>query len=82
MITIGFSEADVNALQEERFLHPHPRVQVRWETVYWKSQQLSHQDICRRTRLSGNTLRAHLRTYQAARGAPITEKEVNHWFDQ
>jgi hypothetical protein len=44
MMTIEFSEADVKALHAERFLHPHPRVQVRLEAVYLKSQHLSHQD--------------------------------------
>lgn len=73
MITIEFSEADVKALHQERFLHPHPRVQVRMEAVYLKSQHLAHRDICRLTRISGNTLRAYLRTYEQGGLAALQE---------
>lgn len=73
MLTIEFSEADVKALHAERFLHPHPRVQWRLEAVYLKSQQLAHQDRCRLTRMSGNTLRSYLRTYQAGGLAALKE---------
>lgn len=73
MLTIEFREADVKALHTERFRHPHPRVQVRLEAVYLKSQQLSHQEICRLTQISGNTLRSYLRTYQQGGLAALQE---------
>lgn len=78
MLTIEFREADVKALHYERFRHPHPRVQVRLEAVYLKSQQLSHQDICRLTQISGNTLRSYLRTYQAGGLAALKELHFRH----
>jgi transposase len=64
MITIDFTPQDVDALHFERFHHPHPRVQLKMEAVYLKSQGLPHHDICRLTRISENTLRAYLRQYQ------------------
>lgn len=64
MIKIEFSEADVKALDYERYHHPHPRVQRKMEAVYLKSQGLPHQEIGRLTGITGNTLRRYLREYQ------------------
>jgi transposase len=64
MLTIDFTPLDIDALHFERFHHPHPRVQLKMEAVYLKSQGLPHQDICRLARISENTLRSYLRQYQ------------------
>lgn len=64
MLNIEFSTAEIKALHYERFHHPHPRVRMKMEAVYLKSQQLSHRAICRLTGITGNTLRAYLRDYQ------------------
>ena len=64
MISIDFTPQDVDSLHFERFHHPHPRVQLRMEAVYLKSQGLPHHDICRLARISENTLRTYLRQYQ------------------
>ena len=64
MLTIDFTPQDIDALHHERFHHPHPRVQLKMEAVYLKSQGLPHQEICRLTRVTENTLRAYLRQYQ------------------
>jgi transposase len=60
MIEITFTERDKEALRYERFHHPHPRVQLKMETVWLKSQGLPHQAICRLSGISGNTLRGYL----------------------
>ena len=57
MIPIDFTPQDIDALHHERFHHPHPRVQLKMEAVYLKSQGLPHHDICRLARISENTLR-------------------------
>jgi transposase len=64
MIHIDFTPQDIDALHHERFHHPHPRVQLKMEAVYLKSQGLPHQEICRLARVTENTLRAYLRQYQ------------------
>ena len=51
--------------QGERFHHPHPRVQLKIEAVWLKSQDLPHQQICQLVGISGNTLRRYLQDYQA-----------------
>jgi hypothetical protein len=45
MIKIPFTEADIDALRSWRFHHPDPRVQVRMEALYLRSQQVSTRDI-------------------------------------
>ena len=40
MIRISFSEADIAALEYERYHHPSPQVQKRMEVLYLKSQHL------------------------------------------
>jgi transposase len=64
MIHIDFTPSDIDALHHERFHHPHPRVQLKMEVVYLKSQGLAHKDICRLARISENTLRTYLGQYQ------------------
>jgi transposase len=64
MIHIDFTPEPIDALHHERFHHPHPRVQLKMEAVYLKSQGLSHQDICRLARISENPLRSYLRQFQ------------------
>jgi transposase len=64
MIHIDYTSEQIDALHHERFHHPHPRVQLKLEAVYLKSQGLSHQEICRLARISENTLRSYLRQFQ------------------
>ncbi len=64
MLTIDFTPQDIDALHFERFHHPHPRVQLKMEAVYLKSQGLPHHEVCRLARISENTLRSYLRQYQ------------------
>jgi transposase len=64
MIHIDFTPEQIDALHHERFHHPHPRVQLKMEAVYLKSQGLPHRDICRLARISENTLRSYLRQFQ------------------
>ena len=63
LIHIDFTPEPIDALHHERFHHPHPRVQLKMEAVYLKSQGLPHRDLCRLARISENTLRSHLRQF-------------------
>jgi transposase len=65
MLRLEFSESDQQALNYERYHHPHPRVQQRMEALWLKSQGIPHHQIARLCRISGNTLRAYLKHYQA-----------------
>jgi hypothetical protein len=47
LITINFSAADIEVLRSWRFQHPDPRVQVRLEALYLRSQRMATKDILR-----------------------------------
>ena len=64
MISIEFTEEEKQALHYERFNHPHPRVQMKMEALWLKSQDLPHQTIANLVGISPNTLRSYFREYQ------------------
>ncbi len=64
MITIEFSGEEIDALDYERFHHPHPKVQKKMEVLYLKAQGVLHQEICRLCNISKGTLVSYLRQYQ------------------
>lgn len=64
-ITIFFSETEKETLNRERYHHPHPRVRQKMETLWLKSQELQHQEICRLASISEPTLCSYLKDYQA-----------------
>jgi len=47
MIKLEFIEEDKRLLSYGRFNHPHPRVQLKMEVLWLKSQGLSHQKIAK-----------------------------------
>ena len=51
MARLTFSEEEQQALQRERFEHPHPRVQQRLEVLWLISQGMTY---ARAARLAGN----------------------------
>ena len=75
MLQLEFSEADKRALNHARYHHPHPRVQQRMEALWLKSQGLPPQRIATLCAISGNTLRAYLKLYQA--GGMEALKQLN-----
>jgi transposase len=77
MISIEFSEADQQTLLYERFHHPHPRVQIKIEALWLKSQGMEHQIITQLVGISANTLRSYLREYQEGGIERIKEVRFN-----
>ena len=64
MIKINFTEEEKQALDYARYNYPDPRVQRKMGALWLKSLGLSHEEICRVTGISPNTLRSYLRAYQ------------------
>jgi transposase len=64
MITIEFTPDQIDALEYERYHHPHPKVQRRMEALYLKSHDFQHQEILRLCRISETTLTAYLKAYK------------------
>ena len=52
MITIKFSQSDIDALHKGRFDHPDKQVRRKMEVLYLKSQKVSHGLICKLMRIS------------------------------
>ncbi len=80
MITISFNKADKEVLNRERYYHSHPRVRQKMETLWLKSQDLQHKEICRLARISEPTLCRHLKDYQA--GGLEKLKAINFYQPQ
>ena len=80
MIKIEFSDKEIEALNYERFHHPHPHVQLKMEVVYLKSQGVEHKEICRLCRISAPTLCSYLREYEE--GGIEKLKEINFYRPQ
>ena len=63
MIKITFTEADVAALRYWRFHHPDPRVQVRMEALYLRSQGVTNGDILRLCGISKASFHRYVTAY-------------------
>jgi transposase len=64
MLRFEFTAADKEALNHERYYHPHPHVRRKMEAVWLKSQGLSHAEIGRLASISPPTLSQYLKEYQ------------------
>ncbi len=73
MIQLKFRLEDRQALERERFEHPHPAVQRKMEALWLKSLALPHGLICPICDISGNTLREYFRDYQQGGRARLQE---------
>lgn len=65
MRTFSFSEADVDTIHQERYRHPHPRVQQKMEVLWLKSQGCTHADIGDLAGVSRRTVQRILDDYLA-----------------
>ena len=66
MIKLTFTDAEIDALEAERYTYPHPKVQRKLEALYLKSLALPHHQIRRICRISEPTLVRYLEDYQQA----------------
>jgi transposase len=64
MIKIEFTAEQIKELHFERFNHPHPRVQLKMEVLYLKSQNLPHPQISQLAGVCETTVRTYLKEYQ------------------
>lgn len=63
MIKIAFAEVEIEALRYGRFHHPDPRVQVRLEALYLRSQGMANADILRLCGISKASFHRFLTIY-------------------
>jgi transposase len=62
---VELSEAERQELHYERFHHPHPRVQLKMEVVWLKSQGLTHKQTACLAGVDVRTVRLYLNEYEA-----------------
>ncbi len=62
MIHIEITKEDIEKLDYERY--PHPRVQLKMEVLWLKSQEAAHKDICLLANICKTTLCSYLRQYK------------------
>ena len=65
MIRISIPTEDMAILQEERYTHPHPRVQRKLHTLYWVGLGYPRHDVARIFGVSEGTVRNAIHAYQA-----------------
>src|SRR5713101_8347668 len=80
MIKIPFREADIEALRYWRFHHPDPRVQVRLEALYLRSQGVANGEILRLCGISKASFHRYLTAY--ATGGIEELKRIEHYRPQ
>ena len=80
MIKITLSEDDIEALRYWRFHHPDPRVQVRMEALYLRSQKVPTRDIRRLCGLSKASFHRYLKAYVT--GGIEQLKRIDHYRPQ
>ena len=66
MMKMRISDEDKKTAKQQRFDHPHPRVQRRMEVLWLKSQGLPHKQIAAIAGVSPNTVRHYLLLYKEA----------------
>jgi transposase len=65
MLRLSFSQEDSKELDDQRYHHPHPRVQRKMEALLLKAKGLPHQQIASCVGVCENTLRSYFRQYQS-----------------
>lgn len=75
MIQIEFNNKEIETFNHLRYHHPHPRVQLKMEAMWLKSQDLPHQEVAKLSAVSPNTITSYLQDYQ--NGGIEKLKEVN-----
>ena len=75
MIHITFRETDMEALRYWRFHHPDPRIQVRMEAIYVRSQRVANGDIPRRCGIANASFHRYLPAYVSGGLEPLKHLE-------
>src|SRR3954468_17329448 len=64
MLRLTFTEEDIKELHDQRYHHPHPRVQMKMEALLLKAKGLPHHQIPSCVGICENTLRTYLKQSQ------------------
>jgi transposase len=77
MIKLEFTDEDKKLLSYWRLNHLHPRIQLKMEVLWLKSQKLSDQKIAKLAGISANTVTKYIRDYQEGGMDKLKEIKFN-----
>lgn len=80
MLKIAFSAEDIAAVRHGRFHHPDPRIQIRMEALYLRSQGVANADIIRLCGISKASFHRYLHAY--VKGGLAALKRLEHYRPQ
>jgi transposase len=63
MLNIAIKSSDIPLMRQQRYTHPHPRVQKKMEALYLKGIGVSNRQICKILNVTNNTLLKYFRQY-------------------
>src|SRR5947207_15649319 len=78
MLRLTFTEEDIKELHDQRYHHPHPRVQMKMEALLLKAKGLPHHQIASCVGVCENTVRSYLKQYQTGRIEALKRLEFHH----
>ena len=67
MIHVSISAADLAVLQDERYTHPHPRVQRKLHALYFVGLGYPRHEVARMVGVSEGTVRNYIHAYESGR---------------
>lgn len=79
MLLVEFTADEIRELQEGRFHYPEPRVQRKYEVLWLKHCELSHQEIARLAGVTSRTVQRILNEFQAG---GLERVQQNHYLGQ
>jgi len=78
MLQLTFSEEEIKELHDQRYHHPHPRVQMKMEALLLKAKGLPHHQIATCVGVCENTVRSYLKQYQSGGIEALKRLEFRH----
>jgi transposase len=77
MTKINFTPEDLQAIQHERFHHPHPRVRQKMEVLWLKSKGVPHAQITELAQVCPNTMLTYFKEFQKGGIESIRKPKFN-----
>ena len=79
MLYINFTDEEIQTLYYERYHYPDPQVQKKFEVLWLKSQNLSHEAISQLAGVCSRTVQRHLNEYLEG---GVERLKRNHYVGQ
>ncbi len=78
MLRLMVTEKEIEELHDQRYHHPHPRVQMKLEAMLLKAKGLPHHQIASCVGVCENTVRSYLKQYQTGGIEALKRLQFHH----